>query len=407
MGYIIKDRNLLLLFLVSFLFFCSETILLPVLPMVLAKLDYSHTQIGMTLGAFALGVLVFRPLTAHVTDKKSRKLSLIIGTFIFLVAPFLYFVSLDFTYLMGVRFFHGLGISFFTTACPAYVADLAPAERRGEILGHMGVPSSLATVVGPLAGVLIYDMGGIHMVLWGCVILGLLGFVLTLIIAEDKKTGEEGGDVTSHARIFTNRSVVVASALGLVLALMNGGVFTFLPVLVKGEFSVNVGLVFMINSLSLVFFRFLASPVSDRYGRGPAVFYSFLILCLSYHLIGSSRTTAGLIGAAVLNGIGVGGCMPALIALVVDHVDEKARGLAFSVFYGAYDIGMILGGAALGVLADYTSLREMYTITAMLAVFAVLGFALVIRPGAMESLKWTLLGRGSRGDAGLDRSHVG
>lgn len=393
MRYILKDRNLLLLFIVSFLFFLNETILLPVLPLVLSDLDYNNTQIGMTLGAFALGVLVFRPLTAYITDNKSRKLSLLIGTFIFLIAPFLYFISMDFSYLMGVRFFHGLGISFFTTASPALIADLAPENHRGEILGHMGIASSLATVVGPLVGVFMYDTGGLNQVLWVCIALGCSGFTMALFISEKKRAHEDRVESKAYIKMLKNRGVLVASALVLVLALMNGGIFTFLPVLVKSEFDVNVGLVFMIISLSLILFRLFTSHLSDRYGRGPCAFYSFLILCLSYYLIGRSQTSWELIGAGILNGFGIGGCLPALTAHVVDKTEARVRGIAFSIFYGAFDVGMLLGGAALGVLADMTGLRDMYIITAVFGLVALGGFALSIRAAPAKSLKWTLVGK--------------
>lgn len=393
MRYIFKNRNLLLLFIVSFLFFLNETVLLPVFPLVLFGIGYSNTQIGMTLGAFALGVLVFRPLTAYITDNKSRKLSLLVGIFIFLTAPFLYFISMNFNYLICVRFIHGIGLSFFTTASPAFVSDLAPENHRGEILGHMGVASSLSSVMGPMLGISIYNIGGLNYVLWCCIGLGLTGFALTVLISEINRALETKIETKEYIRMLSNRSVMVASGLVLVLALMNGGIFSFLPILVKAQFNLNVGLIFMIISTSLIVFRLLSSHLSDRYGRGPCAFYSFLMLCLSYYLIGQSQTEWELIGAAILNGVGVGGCLPALTAFVVDKTDTRFRGIAFSIFYGAFDVGMLLGGAALGVLADITSLRDMYVIVALFGVFVVFGFALSIQVNPLKSLKWTLVGK--------------
>lgn len=393
MRYILKDRNLLILFIVSFLFFLNETILLPVLPLALSQLGYSNTQIGMTLGAFALGVLVFRPMTAYITDNKSRKISLLIGTFVFLIAPFLYFISMDFKFLICVRFFHGLGISFFTTASPALISDLAPESHRGEILGHMGIASSLSSVFGPLLGVFIYNAGGINKVLWGCIVLGLVGFILTIFITEMKQSHEKKVETKDYFKVLSNRGVLAATGLVLVLALMNGGIFSFLPILVKNELKANVGVIFMVISLSLIVSRLFTSHLSDRYGRGPCAFYSFLILCLSYYLIGRSQTTWGLISAGILNGIGVGGCLPALTAHVVDKTKAHFRGIAFSIFYGGYDAGMLLGGAVLGILADITSLRDMYIITSLFGLIAIGGFALIIKSHPIKSLKWTLAGK--------------
>ncbi|THB80210.1 MAG: response regulator [Desulfobacteraceae bacterium] len=44
MRYILKDRNLIILFIASFLFFLNETMLLPVLPLVLFTFGYSNTE---------------------------------------------------------------------------------------------------------------------------------------------------------------------------------------------------------------------------------------------------------------------------------------------------------------------------------------------------------------------------
>jgi predicted MFS family arabinose efflux permease len=61
MKTIFADKNLLTLFASTFLFFLNEALLLPTLPVHLASIGYSHTRIGIVLGAFALGVLLFRP----------------------------------------------------------------------------------------------------------------------------------------------------------------------------------------------------------------------------------------------------------------------------------------------------------------------------------------------------------
>ena len=139
MKYILANKNLTLLFISIFLFFFSDTLLFPTLPLFLSELNYSNLQIGTVLGVFALGVLALRPLAGVLTDRKGRKISLLIGLFIFFITPPLYLVSESFIYLLFVRFFHGIGITFFSTSYPTMITDIAPADRRGEIIGHMGI----------------------------------------------------------------------------------------------------------------------------------------------------------------------------------------------------------------------------------------------------------------------------
>lgn len=89
----------------------------------------------------------------------------------------------------------------------------------------------------------------------------------------------------------------------------------------------------------------------------------------------------------------MGGCLPALTAFVVDRTESRYRGIAFSIFYGGFDIGMLLGGAALGLLADMTSLRDMFNNTAIFGIFVILGFAVSIQANPVKSIKWTLVGK--------------
>ena len=90
MSYILKNKDLCLLFIASFLFFFNEMMLMPTLPLYLDDLGYSNLELGMVLGAFALGVLVFRPLAGKVTDRRSRRLSLLIGLTIVFGERFIY-----------------------------------------------------------------------------------------------------------------------------------------------------------------------------------------------------------------------------------------------------------------------------------------------------------------------------
>lgn len=113
MRCILKNLNLLFLFVASGLFFFNEMLLMPTLPLYLSELGYSNLALGAVLGAFTLGVLAMRPVAGLVTDHKTRKLSLVIGLAVFTIAPPLYLLSNSFVYLLCVRFFHGTGIPFF------------------------------------------------------------------------------------------------------------------------------------------------------------------------------------------------------------------------------------------------------------------------------------------------------
>jgi MFS family permease len=392
MNYILRDKNLRVLFASTFLFFTNEALFLPTLPLYLSAAGYSNTKIGIVLGAFALGVLLTRPLTGFITDEKGRKISLVAGVMVFAAAPFLYLVSTDFLYLIFIRFFHGLGISFYTTAFPAYITDASDEWRRGEILGHMATSTTLAFTLGPLVGMTIFSSYGFKALIFLCTITALVNLIVISQISELHKRIKGKLKIPYRTVVF-KRSVLVASFIQLIYAIIFGGIMTFLPLLLKNIEGVNIGVFFMVESVVIIFCRFMAAQMSDKYGRGPVFFYSFLIILCAVYLISKITTLHILIATAALFGIGASLCSPTISAFIADSSDASVRGKVFSFFYGAFDVGVITAGVILGSIADLTSIREMFMITALGGFICLILFSLLIKKGVKRSLQWSLLSK--------------
>ncbi len=166
---------------------------------------------------------------------------------------------------------------------------------------------------------------------------------------------------------------------------------TFLPLLLKDIEGVNIGVFFMVESIVIITCRFMAAHLSDKYGRGPVFFYSFLTILCAVYLISQINTMHILVATAALYGIGTSLCSPALSAFIADSSDPNARGTVFSFFYGAFDTGVILAGVILGFIADLTGIRDMFMITALTGIICLVIFSLFITKGLKNSLHWTLL----------------
>jgi MFS family permease len=147
-----QRRNLLVLFVTSLLFWTSIAILLPTLPAYLDAIGINQQQIGLIIGAFAIGLLVTRPIVGKLADTRGRKVVLLIGTVVVAIAPLGYITVTSIPLLMLIRAFHGVSIAAFTTAYSALVVDLAPAKQRGEIIGLMSLANPMGVAIGPAIG---------------------------------------------------------------------------------------------------------------------------------------------------------------------------------------------------------------------------------------------------------------
>jgi len=124
-------RYLVRLFGAALLFWLGLTLLLPTLPLYLDEvIGASDQQIGWVVGAFALGMLLFREPLGRLTDVRGRKLGIQIGLLVLATAPWGYLWLQGIPALVLLRAYHGLSVAAFATGYLALVTDLAPAAQR-------------------------------------------------------------------------------------------------------------------------------------------------------------------------------------------------------------------------------------------------------------------------------------
>lgn len=145
-------RNLQVLFTAGLLFWSSLASLLPTLPLYIEEVGATKQQIGLVMGCFAIGLLLFRSLLGNLADQHSRKIVLLIGMGVVASAPLGYLMVQSIPLLMVIRAFHGISIAAFTTGYSALVADIAPPQKRGEVIGYMSLVNPIGAALGPALG---------------------------------------------------------------------------------------------------------------------------------------------------------------------------------------------------------------------------------------------------------------
>ncbi|HEY9739112.1 MAG TPA: MFS transporter, partial [Coleofasciculaceae cyanobacterium] len=132
-----QRKNLLVLFAAGLLFWSSLSSLLPTLPLYVEDVGGTTQQIGIVMGSFAVGLLLFRSSLGKLADHHSRKLVVLIGMAVVAIAPLGYLFVKSIPLLILIRAFHGISIAAYTTGNSALIVDLSPIERRGELMGYM------------------------------------------------------------------------------------------------------------------------------------------------------------------------------------------------------------------------------------------------------------------------------
>ena len=128
----------LLLCLSSLFFFSSFNMIIMELPEYLSLMGGEDYK-GLIIALFTLTAGLSRPFSGKLTDSIGRMPVMIFGAVICFVCGMIYPLTTTISGFLLLRFFHGLSTGFKPTATSAFVADVVPANRRGEAMGILGL----------------------------------------------------------------------------------------------------------------------------------------------------------------------------------------------------------------------------------------------------------------------------
>ncbi len=298
------------LWIAAFLFYLSFQLLVPVVPLYGVRLGASDVQLGLLTGLFAGTAMLLRPVVGQLTDSLGRRPLILLGSAIFAAAPLGYAAVGGLAALLALRVLHGSGMGFGQTAASVAAADLAPIARRGEALGVFGLASTFGIMLGPYAGIELYER---------------FGSTTTFLVATSLAAGSvavaatlpETRPPSTHAARpsgMLSAAALYPSALYLAFFFGYGGVVSFLPLFAEREQLGNPGLFYTLFALAGVAVRPGAGRLADRLGRRVVVLPALVAAGLALALLAAGRSPVWLGAAALLYGIGFGAGTPGIFA---------------------------------------------------------------------------------------------
>ncbi|MGJ5672937.1 MAG: MFS transporter [Nostochopsis sp.] len=388
-------RNLLILFTAGLLFWSSLTSLLPTLPLYLEEVGASKQQIGVLMGSFAIGLLLFRPWLGSLADQRGRKIVLMIGMVVVAIAPLGYEFTTYIPLLIVLRAFHGISMAAFATAYIALVADLAPASNRGEIIGYMTLVNPIGLAVGPALGGYLQAAAGNTALFLLSAGLGGLGVLCILPIVNPPVYEQQTKNPNSNFwRMLVSPRVRVPAFVMLMVGLTVGTLHTFAPLYIKStQVGLNPGLFYTASAISSFSGRVFTGRASDRLGRGLFVTIGLVFYSLSMVLMYLANNASTFLLAAFIEGVGGGTLIPMIATLMTDRSLPQERGRIFAICIAGFDFGIAIAGPIVGFAAEQVGYRISFGFTAALTGLGMIVFLTKCSKTLPTSLRFAL-GRG-------------
>ena len=369
-------------FAASLAVFLSIGAVLPVLPRyVHGPIGAGDVAVGVVVGAFAVTAIIARPWAGRLADERGRRPVVLAGALTMALGGALLFVEAGVPGLVLARLIVGIGEGTVYTAVAAWVVDLAPADRRAQLIGLLGLSVWLGLSAGPAIGEGLRALGGYDAVWAFAAAAPLVGAAIAWAQRESRPRGAGTG---------RRAPLIAREALrpGIALALGNAGYAALAGFVILHLADRGVGhgaLVFSGFAMAVVAGRLALGRLPDRIGPLRAAVGAAVAEAVGLAAIAVAGSWPVALAGAVVMGAGFAVVYPALALLVIDRVPEERRGSALGSFTAFFDAGFGLGGPLMGALAALGGYALTFWAGAACSLAAAAVALRVARPGAVAA----------------------
>ncbi len=353
-----------------------QSLLPSIYPMLKSALHLDFAQIGLITLVNQLTASLLQPAIGYYTDRRPQPQSLAIGMTFTLAGLVLLAWSAHFATVLAAAALIGVGSSVFHPES-SRIARLASGGQHGLAQSLFQVGGNAGSALGPLLAALIVLPRGQYSLLWFAaapvVALTVLWRVGGWYSHRVRRPAQPSAAAQVPHHGLTRAQVMRALAVLLVLVFSKyvylaslGTYYTFYLI---ETFDVSV------RSAQLHLFVFLGAiaagtilggPLGDRFGRKYVIWGSIVgVLPFTVALPYVNLALAGVLSAVI--GVILASAFSAILVYAQELVPDNV-GMIAGLFFGlAFGIGG-LGAAALGLLADATSIALVFRVCAWLPV---------------------------------------
>jgi FSR family fosmidomycin resistance protein-like MFS transporter len=364
-----------------------QSLILAIYPILKGEFALSFGQVGLITLTYQLTASLFQPLIGLYTDRRPTPYSLPAGMGFTLAGLVLLAYAPSFAVVLLAAALVGTGSAVFHPES-SRVARMASGGRHGLAQSLFQVGGNSGSALGPLVAALVIVPHGQRSLAWFALV-ALLGIVLLAQVsrwyaahpAAKKAEGPRAAGPLPRGKVVTAISVLLVLVFSKYFYIAS--ISSFYTFYLIEKFGVSV------QSAQMHLFLFLVAaaagtlvggPVGDRIGRKPVIWGSILgvapfALALPFANLFWTTALTILIGAVLSS------AFSAILVYAQELVPGKV-GAVSGLFFGfAFGMGG-LGAAALGLLADATSIDVVYRVCAFLPLLGVVAAALPDVPRA-------------------------
>jgi MFS family permease len=368
------------------------SVLSPLLPGLQRGLGLSTSQSGLLVAMFGLGALAGAVPAAGMAARLGVRPVAVAGLLLLAAMSAVFGAAQDYPALAAARLLQGVGGVACSIAAIAWILEMAPAGRRGELIGVTFGASAAGTMLGPAVG---GAADGIGRAPAFAAVAGV-ALLLAAVTAQAPAPPAAGRGSLGLAALAASRRVRAGAWFTAVPALLLGAISVLVPLQLHrlGSGAGEIGAVFLVAAAAGMPVRALVGRWSDRAGRLQPIRAGLLAGFALLVALPWPQDRAAVALLAFLALVATALFWVPGFALLSDACSDAGAGQLVGVvtMNVAWPPGFILGSAGGGAIAEAAGRPAAYAVLG--AVLLCTFFALRGRPEPARGPGRTILTRG-------------
>ncbi len=371
-----KNRAFVILCIVGAFAILSSTLSKnPVLKPFADSLGTPERLLGFVAAASTIPGVLFSLPAGTLSDIVGRRKVLLMSSFVFASAPFLYLLITSWWQLVLVRFYHGFATAIFIPVVNASIAERFP-RKRGERISIFSSATIVGRTVAPFLGgfILAITDYGYHTLYLTVAVAGITAFTTAALFLNGGKQSIEKtknpaqtipGIFNGWRKVAKNSGIAITSVIEGTQYYAFGAVEFFLVGYLKEVVKLDAFLIGIVLGGQLAVTP-LARPfmgrLSDKIGRRLPIVLGSILSGFPLAIIPFTTQFPILLLVSIMYGIGFALVTSSTPPLVSDLVEKDHLGTAMGFLSTIMDVGQALGPIIAGfVLATTLTYHGVFT----------------------------------------------
>ena len=347
----------------SLFWWFSLYIYVPVLPIYSKDLGSSLQFIGIIVGSYAVGQILFRIPIGYLSDRlKSRKLfSVLSGIVSFLGSLYLFVSNSPNDILIG-RTITGVAAAGWV-AISVYYSSFFPRNERFKSSTIILSSNMLSVFLGTFLSGYISDLISIKTCFLLSMVDAILSSILFLFSKEKPFDAKSQFSTIQFINLLRNKLLICLCLIGIFIQFITFSInFSYFPIYLN-ELSFSDSIVGNLVAFYTLasFIGTISSPrLIKRFGLWKIFIYSAILIGLTTLITPLFENLFLLIFLRLIGGIGGGIIFSSCMSSIVRGFQENYQASAMGIFQAVYAIGMFLGPILSGVIGSSINLESVF-----------------------------------------------